>query len=206
MIPQEAIERIKEAVDMQTLAAEYVTLRKSGPGHVAVCPFHDEKTPSLRVYSDHFHCFGCQASGSAIDWVMRLEDASFPEATRILAERVGMSLNHKPVSRIQSTYARDEAEYCRWWWAARETGLMDLIYDELASDELSAAESLSSVRRWASTLKPAEKYSLFIAQRTDTDRKRWVESRQELEQKASEFRRFAGWYFVTRWPELLTAP
>jgi DNA primase len=48
------------------------------------CPFHDEKTPSLHVYTDHYYCFGCHAWGDHLDWLMKVEGYSYREACDIL--------------------------------------------------------------------------------------------------------------------------
>jgi len=48
------------------------------------CPFHDEKTPSMHIYPDHFHCYGCGAHGDHVDWLMRTEDLSRDEAEHVL--------------------------------------------------------------------------------------------------------------------------
>jgi hypothetical protein len=62
-----------------------VPLAKSGRRVlVGLCPFHGEKTPSLSVYEDHWHCFGCGAHGDAISWVMRVRRMSFPQALAYL--------------------------------------------------------------------------------------------------------------------------
>ncbi|MDD9946930.1 MAG: DNA primase [Myxococcales bacterium] len=94
MIPEECIAEIRQRVDILELIGEYVRLKKRGVNHVGLCPFHDEKSPSFNVHGVRrfFHCFGCQASGDAIGFLMRLEGLSFPEAAGRLAERVGIEL------------------------------------------------------------------------------------------------------------------
>ncbi len=79
---------------MVTLVGEYVHLTKRGSNHVGLCPFHAEKTPSFNVSAANkfFHCFGCKESGDAFSFVMRMEGVGFPQAARLLAERVGLEL------------------------------------------------------------------------------------------------------------------
>lgn len=82
------------AVNLEALIGDKVKLQRVGAGELkGCCPMHNEKTPSFRVYTDepHYHCFGCGAHGTAIDWVMFWEGAEFREACRILAERANLS-------------------------------------------------------------------------------------------------------------------
>ena len=59
-----------------------------------MCPFHNEKTPSFSVSRDKqiYHCFGCGAGGGVINFIMRIENMTFPEAVRHLADLVGMEV------------------------------------------------------------------------------------------------------------------
>ncbi len=93
MISSETIARVRERADIVVVVGEVVpSLKLRGRSYVGLCPFHKEKSPSFHVNRDRgfFHCFGCKESGSAIDFVMRVEGATFPEAIRSLAERFGI--------------------------------------------------------------------------------------------------------------------
>ncbi len=95
MISPETIAVIRERTDILAVVTEHVpSLRRRGRSFVGLCPFHKEKTPSFHVNPDRgfFHCFGCKESGSAIDFVMKLEGSTFPEAVRALAERAGIEI------------------------------------------------------------------------------------------------------------------
>lgn len=94
MIPEDKVAEIRERTDLYALVKEYVALKRSGTSYKGLCPFHGEKTPSFHVHPDRgfYHCFGCQASGDAITFLMRIEGHSFPEALRILAERAGVQI------------------------------------------------------------------------------------------------------------------
>lgn len=89
-----AIEDIKSRIDIVELIGQTVSLKKAGRNFKGLCPFHQERTPSFIVFpeSQHFHCFGCGASGDAFAWVMRTENVDFAEALRILARRAGVVL------------------------------------------------------------------------------------------------------------------
>ncbi len=86
---------IKEQADIVRLVGEYVKLRKSGAQNFqGLCPFHNEKTPSFSVHATRqfFHCFGCGASGDVFAFVQKLENITFPEAVRLVAEKLKIPL------------------------------------------------------------------------------------------------------------------
>ncbi|MFM2308621.1 MAG: hypothetical protein RLY87_741 [Chloroflexota bacterium] len=95
MTNSNVIEQIKDRVDIVELIAAKVQLRKTGRSFVGFCPFHSNtRTPAFTVYPDSqsFHCFGCKASGTAFDFVMRSEGIEFREALELLAQRTGVEL------------------------------------------------------------------------------------------------------------------
>ena len=79
---------------MVALVQEYVSLKKVGASFKGLCPFHNEKTPSFHVHPARgfYYCFGCQASGDAIRFLMSIEGRAFPDAVRALAERGGIEI------------------------------------------------------------------------------------------------------------------
>ena len=87
-IPDEQIERLKQEVALQRLAEGMgITLTRHGADLIGLCPFHDDKEPSLVVSPIHnlWHCLGaCQCGGSVIDWVMKAEGVSFRHAVELL--------------------------------------------------------------------------------------------------------------------------
>lgn len=90
---QNLIEKIRDSVDILDLVKEYVpSVKRSGTSYKACCPFHQEKTPSFTVSPDKglYYCFGCQTGGDIFDFVMKIENMSFNEAARKLAERAGI--------------------------------------------------------------------------------------------------------------------
>ncbi|WP_124727809.1 DNA primase [Staphylospora marina] len=93
-IPEEFLEQLRRQLDLVDLVGHYVTLRKSGRNWFGLCPFHSEKSPSFSVAPDKqiYYCFGCGAGGDAIRFVMEIEQLTFVEAVRHLAERVGLPL------------------------------------------------------------------------------------------------------------------
>ncbi|WP_263410483.1 DNA primase [Terriglobus tenax] len=86
---------VKQQADIVKIVEEYVRLRKSGAqNYSGLCPFHKEKSPSFSVNSVHgyFYCFGCHEKGDVFTFVMKLENVSFPEALRIVAQKSGVPL------------------------------------------------------------------------------------------------------------------
>jgi DNA primase len=86
-IPQDEVERLKREVSVERLAeVAGVELERQGADLVGLCPFHEDKTPSLIVTPSKnlWHCMGCQEGGSVIDWVMKAEGVSFRHAVELL--------------------------------------------------------------------------------------------------------------------------
>lgn len=93
-IAQSLIDQILDRVDLVELIGRRVQLKKSGKSFTACCPFHGEKTPSFHVHRDKgfYHCFGCQASGNALGFLMNYEHRSFRDALNELAGLAGIDL------------------------------------------------------------------------------------------------------------------
>lgn len=85
----DTIEEIKQRADIYDVISEHVVLRRRGKDFVGLCPFHEEKTPSFTVSSSKqmYYCFGCQAGGNAIKFLMDLHKHSFSEVVLDLARR-----------------------------------------------------------------------------------------------------------------------
>jgi len=88
------IEEIKDRLDIVELAKQYMTLRQAGRNLKAVCPLHQEKTPSLMVSPDKqiWHCFGCGEGGDIFTLVQKMEGLDFYESLKLLADRAGVEL------------------------------------------------------------------------------------------------------------------
>ena len=93
-IPSETIEQIAAANDIVEVIGSYFPLKRAGANFKALCPFHQEKTPSFTVSPSRqtFHCFGCGAGGSAFRFVMEYEHVDFPAAVHKLAARAGITI------------------------------------------------------------------------------------------------------------------
>ncbi len=93
-IPDETVQDVLNRVDIVDVIGDYVTLTQRGANAKGLCPFHKEKTPSFTVSPSKgiFYCFGCQASGNAVRFLMMSESLTFPEAVRMLADRYGIRI------------------------------------------------------------------------------------------------------------------
>ena len=92
---QDFLQELAERNPIEDVVGEYVDLSKrSGQNLFGLCPFHSEKTPSFSVSPSKqiYHCFGCGNGGSVINFIMEIENLSFPEAVEFLARRAGMAL------------------------------------------------------------------------------------------------------------------
>jgi len=94
VIPSETIEQVAAANDIVEVIGAYFPLKRAGANFKALCPFHQEKTPSFHVSPQRqtFHCFGCGVGGSVFRFVMEYEHIEFPAAVRKLAARVGIPI------------------------------------------------------------------------------------------------------------------
>ncbi len=88
------LDELRTRSGLAAVIGRRVRLTRKGREHIGLCPFHKEKTPSFTVNEDKgfYHCFGCGAHGSVIDFVMRTEGMSFPEAVERLAGEAGMEV------------------------------------------------------------------------------------------------------------------
>jgi len=97
---------VLQATDLVALIGEHVQLRPKGREHVGLCPFHDDRTPSMHVVThkgdSFFKCFACSEAGNAIDFMMKYHHMDFPTALRTLAARAGITLQPR-----QGTPRRD---------------------------------------------------------------------------------------------------
>ena len=88
-------QELKQQADIVRVIGDYIKLKKTGAQNFSgLCPFHNEKTPSFSVHATRqfFHCFGCGASGDVFAFVQKIENISFPEAIRSVAERLNIPL------------------------------------------------------------------------------------------------------------------
>lgn len=105
-------DRVLDATDLVALISEHVQLRPKGREMVGLCPFHDDRTPSMHVVTHKsagfYKCFACGAAGNAIDFMMNYHKMEFTQALRALAERAGIELRNLRPHETGPTNARTE--------------------------------------------------------------------------------------------------
>jgi DNA primase len=88
-------ETVKQQADIVRIIGDYIKLKKAGAqNYSGLCPFHGEKTPSFSVHATRqfYHCFGCGVSGDVFSFVQKIENITFPESVRLVAQRLGIPL------------------------------------------------------------------------------------------------------------------
>jgi DNA primase len=140
MIDNETKERIMDAVQIQDVIGDFVSLRKRGANYVACCPFHDEKTPSFSVSPSKgiYKCFGCGKSGDSVTFLMDHEHYSYPEALRYLANKYHIEIKEEELTEEQQEQKSERdalynvSEFAQKYFA-------DILYN----DEMGRAIGLS---------------------------------------------------------------
>jgi len=141
VIPSETIEQIAAANDIVEVIGSYFPLKRAGANFKALCPFHQEKTPSFHVNPQRqtFHCFGCGVGGSVFRFVMEYEHLDFPSAVRKLAARVGVPIVEERAAadedrqhEARRTLLKLHAEAAEWF----QENLLKKRFAEAARDYL----------------------------------------------------------------------
>src|SRR5580692_8794436 len=86
---------LKQQADIVRVIGDYVKLRKSGgQNYIGLCPFHGEKTPSFSVHATRqfYYCFGCHEKGDVFAFVQKIENITFPESVRLVAQKLGIAV------------------------------------------------------------------------------------------------------------------
>ena len=88
------LDQLKDRISLSSLIGRSIKLTRAGREYKACCPFHNEKSPSFTVVEEKgfYHCFGCGAHGSAIDWMIQHQGLDFMEAVKALADEAGMDV------------------------------------------------------------------------------------------------------------------
>ncbi|MBS2969728.1 DNA primase [Metabacillus sp. KIGAM252] len=109
-IPEDAVNKIQQSVDITDIIGEYVQLKKQGRNYFGLCPFHGENTPSFSVSPDKqiFHCFGCGAGGNVFSFLMQMEGYEFVEAVRQLSEKEGIALPEEVAQVSPSSHEKQD--------------------------------------------------------------------------------------------------
>ncbi len=117
MISQDSIEGLKSRLDILDVISNYIEVKKAGANFKAVCPFHDEKSPSFVISPQKqiYHCFGCGAGGDAIKFVMEYEKLSYPDAIEKLAEQNNYTLHYTDNKSPQKQRSQLMEKLAQWY-------------------------------------------------------------------------------------------
>ena len=104
--PRDFLDELISRNDIVDVVSSYVALTRKGSNYFGLCPFHNEKTGSFSVSPDKqiYHCFGCKHGGGAINFIMEIENLSFPDAVRFLAKRANMDVPDRKSTRLNSSH------------------------------------------------------------------------------------------------------
>lgn len=136
MYPDSFIQQLKDKSDIVSVISDYVQLQRRGRDYWACCPFHNEKTPSFQVKSDHqyYRCYGCGKMGDVINFVMEMEKLPFNEAVEKLADKCGLQL---PENAYDKEYEQRKKTLGKIYAVNREAALF--YYENLKLAEGSEA-------------------------------------------------------------------
>ena len=138
--PQSFLDELIARSDIADVVSSYVTLTRKGANLFGLCPFHNEKTGSFSVSPDKqiYHCFGCKKGGGVINFIMEIENLSYPDAVRFLAQRAGMTVPEDD---------RDGSEQLRRRLLALNKDAARYYYQVLQSPEGKAVQDYLDRRR-----------------------------------------------------------
>ncbi len=110
MIPKDTVEKIYDALRIEEVISDFVSLKKKGADYKACCPFHNEKTPSFSVSTSKgiYKCFGCGEGGNAIDFVMKHEQFTYVEALKHIAQKYGIEIQERKLSQEEQERATEK--------------------------------------------------------------------------------------------------
>lgn len=141
MIPRETIERIYAAAKIEEVIGDYVHLRKRGANLLGLCPFHNEKTGSFTVSPSKgiYKCFGCNASGHVVKFIMEIEQCSYVDAIKQLGRKYNIEIEERQLTQEEQKRQDDREsmfvvnDFCNDWfqrqlWETREGQAVGLSY------------------------------------------------------------------------------
>ncbi len=112
------VQKVKEALSIETVVASYIKLEHAGKNFKARCPFHNEKTPSFYVTPDRatYKCFGCGKGGDIFSFVQEIEGVDFYSALKLLAEKAGVTLTRAEMQSSNNNVLYDIMDSARKWY------------------------------------------------------------------------------------------
>jgi DNA primase len=153
-IAQETIEQVAAASDIVAVISSYFPLRRAGTEYRAICPFHQEKTPSFFVNpsKQSYYCHGCGAGGAVFQFLMQYENIDFPESVRRLATRAGIAIAEEEFSAEEDAKQNLRKRLLRLHFEASAWFHQNLLRTKAAAHARSYLQSRSinieTAKRW----------------------------------------------------------
>ena len=122
MIDRPTVDRILEATNIVDVISEYVSLRKAGTSYKGLCPFHDDRTPSFSVSPAKgvYKCFSCGEAGNAVNFIMKHDQMTYPEALKVLAKKYGIEVKERELTTEEKQLENErESMFLVNEWAAK---------------------------------------------------------------------------------------
>ncbi|MBX9703563.1 MAG: toprim domain-containing protein, partial [Silvanigrellaceae bacterium] len=123
-ISRRSIGKLIEAIDLQNYLKQFLEIKRSGNNFVARCPFHQDSSPSLYIYPDHYHCFACKAHGNVIEFEIHRTGFSFKEAVESIAQKTGFPLEYEEGSQWKHLSAEEQER-------VNKQQLLQKVFDDL---------------------------------------------------------------------------
>ncbi len=158
-IPEEFLALLRQKIDIVDIVSEHVRLKRAGRSLVGLCPFHSERTPSFHVTPSKgfYHCFGCGAGGTAITFLMDIEQLSFLQAIERLAQKAGLSM---PVIEDRPTddlYSQKRSQLLQI------TDLAAKFYNHILMNHDAGTQGLSYLQNRGLTKKTVAQFELGVS-------------------------------------------
>ena len=127
MIPRETLDRVFATAKIEEVVGDYVTLKRRGANLIGLCPFHDEKTGSFTVSPSKgiYKCFGCGAAGHAVNFVMQIDQCSFVEAVKKIANKYHIEIQERELTAEEQQRQDDKEsmfvvnDFCNRWFQSQ---------------------------------------------------------------------------------------
>jgi DNA primase len=175
-IPEETLQQIIAATDIVDLVGRHVRLRKTGATWKGLCPFHPEKTPSFHVNPQRgsYHCFGCQASGTVIRFLMEHDGLQFMDAVKRLADAANIQIkeefdaNAERAAKVRNGLVKMHNELADW-------------YHELLMKSTHAAAARSYLKSRGINAETARNWKMGYAPKSGALLQQWAEGKKFTE-------------------------
>ncbi|GIO23110.1 DNA primase [Oceanobacillus sp. J11TS1] len=157
-VPEPIIEEVKKSNDIVDVIGEYMQLKKQGKNYFGLCPFHGENTPSFSVTQEKqiFHCFGCGKGGNVFSFLMEMENFTFYEALKHLADRSGIELPTTSIKKESSLSEETEQMLSAYEWLTK-------LYHHLIKYQKDGKDGLEYLKSRGITKETLEEFQIGYA-------------------------------------------